>query len=79
MLSSISPFQDYPNNPRTFICQRVASQKITPTFQQFNLNSVSPKTFLSQTQIHPKLSSQKYILSLTDLNQGPQFTNPSQI
>ena len=34
MMSYISPFQDYPNNARTFIEQSDTSQAITPYFQQ---------------------------------------------
>ena len=67
MLSSINPFQDYPNNPRTFISNNL--------IQIQSQHKHSP----SQTKIHPKLSSEKYISSLTDLNPGRHFTNPSQI
>ena len=63
MMSYISPFQDYPNNPRTFIYQSVASQKITPTFQLFNSNSVSPKIFpiTNTNPSHTQLKKVNYI------------------
>ena len=38
-LSSISPFQNYPNNPRTCIKKNV-TQKLIPIFNQFDSNSI---------------------------------------
>ena len=56
MLSYISPFQDYPNSPRTFTKQSVTSQKEPQISNNLIQIQHHHKYSPSQTQIHPTLS-----------------------